>query len=54
MSVEDKAFFEIMDRKVFMDDSNSWVVPLLFGEPRRRHSNNRMQKVKRLATLCQT
>ena len=29
MSVEDKTFLEIMDREVFMDDSNSWVEPHL-------------------------
>lgn len=48
MSVEDKAFLEIMDREVHMEDSNSWVAPLPFQEPRRKLPNNRTQAVKRL------
>ncbi len=55
MSVEDKAFLEIMDREVFMDDSNSWVAPLPFNqEPRCKLPNNRAQTVKRLSTLRHT
>lgn len=54
MSMDDKAFLEIMDREVFMDDSNSWVVPLPFREPRRKLPNNRVQAVKRLSTLRHT
>lgn len=49
--MEDKAFLEIMDREVFLDDSHSWVVPLPFKEPRRRLPNNRTQAVKHLLTL---
>ena len=51
MSVEDQAFLGMMDREVFVDDSNSWVAPLPFREPRHRLLNNRMQAVKRLVTL---
>lgn len=41
MSVEDKHFLEIMDKEVFIDDSNSWVAPLPFRQPRRKLPNNR-------------
>lgn len=51
MSVEDKAFLEIMDEEIFMDDSNSWVAPLPFREPRHKLPNNRVQAAKRLSTL---
>ncbi|XP_025752713.1 uncharacterized protein LOC109204590 [Oreochromis niloticus] len=51
MSVEDKLFLEIMDNEVFIDDSNSWVAPLPFRQPRRKLPNNRAQAVKRLLTL---
>lgn len=51
ISVEDKAFLEIMDKEVFMDDSNSWVAPLPFREPRQKLPNNRVQAVKRLSAL---
>lgn len=51
MSLEDKAFLEIMDKGVRMDGSNSWVAPLPFREPRRKLPNNRVQAEKRLATL---
>lgn len=52
MSVEDRAFLNIMDREVFMDDSNSWVAPLPFREPRHKLPNNTAQAVKRLMKLC--
>ncbi|KAG7471657.1 hypothetical protein JOB18_010271 [Solea senegalensis] len=51
MSVEDQAFLDIMDREVFMDDSNSWVAPLPFRQPRCRLPSNRTQAVKCLAML---
>lgn len=51
MSVEDKAFLEMMDREVFMDDTNSWVVPLPLREPRHKLPSNRVQAVKHLLTL---
>lgn len=51
MSVEDKALPEIMDREVFMDDSNSWVAPLPFRETRQKLCSNRTQAVKHLTTL---
>lgn len=51
MSVEDKIFLEIMDKEMFMDDSNSWVAPLPFREPRRKLPNNRVQAENRLKTL---
>lgn len=44
MSVDDKAFLDIIDREVFMDDSNSWVAPLPFIEPRPKLPKNRVQR----------
>lgn len=40
-----------MDNEVFLDDSNSWVAPLPFRQPRHKLPNNRAQAVKRLLTL---
>lgn len=54
MSVEDKAFLEIMHKEVFIDDSNSWVAPLPFKELRRKLPNNRAQALKRFLTLRHT
>ncbi|XP_051810196.1 uncharacterized protein LOC127535700 [Acanthochromis polyacanthus] len=51
MSLEDKAFLEIMDREVSMDDTNSWVAPLPFRDPRHRLPNNKAQAVKHFSTL---
>lgn len=30
LSIEDKLFLELMDREMFMDNTNSWVAPLPF------------------------
>lgn len=54
MSVEDKAFLEIMHKEVFIDDSNSWVAPLPFRELRRKLPNNRAQALQCLVTLRHT
>lgn len=51
LSVEDKAFLEIMDRDVFQDSTNSWVTPLPFRSPRSRLPNNRDQAMKCLTSL---
>ncbi|XP_075924090.1 uncharacterized protein LOC142925100 [Petromyzon marinus] len=40
-SLEDKEFLKIMDREFFQDESNSWVAPLPFRNPRCRLPNNR-------------
>ncbi|XP_073449004.1 uncharacterized protein [Aquarana catesbeiana] len=53
-SVEDSLFLEIMDREVFIDESNSWVAPLPFRSPRRHLPNNKGQAVKRLTSLRRT
>ncbi len=36
LSMEDRAFLEIMDSDVFQDSANSWVAPLPFRSPRSR------------------
>ncbi|XP_061432402.1 uncharacterized protein LOC133358195 isoform X1 [Lethenteron reissneri] len=53
-SLEDKEFFKIMDREFFQDESNSWVAPLPFRNPRCRLPNNREQALSRLNSLRRT
>ncbi|XP_058881751.1 uncharacterized protein LOC131737334 [Acipenser ruthenus] len=53
-SIEDRLFLELMDKEMFMDDSNSWVAPLPFRSPRPHLPNNREQALSRLASLCRT
>lgn len=53
-SVEDKVFLKIMDKEVYMDNSNSWVAPLPFRSPRGNLPNNRQQALKRLSSLHRT
>ena len=53
-SLEDEAFLEIMDRNVSMNDTNGWVAPLPFRNPRRHLPNNRKQAAKRLSSLSHT
>ncbi|KAK3531570.1 hypothetical protein QTP70_024955 [Hemibagrus guttatus] len=43
--IEDRRFLDIMDREMFMDESNSWVAPLPFRTPRQRLPNNRDQNI---------
>ncbi|XP_047447617.1 uncharacterized protein LOC125012056 [Mugil cephalus] len=50
-SIEDVLFLKIMDTIVHRDDSNSWVAPLPFKEPRQRLPNNREHVVKRFESL---
>ncbi len=50
LSMEDRAFLEMMDSDVFQDSANSWVTPLPFRSPRSRLPNNRDQALKRLTS----
>lgn len=50
-SVEDDIFLKLMDEEVYISESNSWVAPLPFRQPRQRLPNNREQAVKRFASL---
>ncbi|KAJ8349415.1 hypothetical protein SKAU_G00245450 [Synaphobranchus kaupii] len=54
LSIEDRLFLELMDKEMFMDNTNSWVAPLPFRSPRRRLPNNREQALSRLTTLRRT
>lgn len=54
LSIEDELFLELMDKEMFMDESNSWVAPLPFRSPRRQLPNNREQALNRFASLCRT
>ncbi len=54
LSMEDRAFLEMMDSDVFQDSANSWVAPLHFRSPRSRLPNNRDQALKRLTSLRKT
>ncbi|KAI7808136.1 hypothetical protein IRJ41_016509 [Triplophysa rosa] len=50
-SIEDDIFLKLMDKEVYRNESNSWVAPLPFKQPRQRLSNNREQAVRRFASL---
>ncbi|KAL2082436.1 hypothetical protein ACEWY4_022254 [Coilia grayii] len=50
-SVEDEIFLKIMDKEVYRNDSQSWVAPLPFRQPRQRLLNNREQALKRFESL---
>lgn len=54
LSIEDRLFMQIMDKQMFMDDTNSWVAPLPFRFPRARLPNNKEQALSRLTSLCRT
>ena len=54
LSIEDTVFLDIMDDKVYKDDTNSWVAPLPFRAPRQPLPNNRNQAVNRLNSLRRT
>ncbi|CAM4658376.1 unnamed protein product [Leuciscus chuanchicus] len=54
LSIEDRRFLDIMDKEMFMDESNSWVAPLPFRTPRQRLPNNREQVFTRLTSLLRT
>lgn len=54
LSIEDRRFLDIMDKEMFMDESNSWVTPLPFRTPRQRLPNNREQAFTRLTSLLRT
>ncbi len=53
-SVEDRQFIQLMDKELFMDDTNSWVAPLPFCSPRQRLPNNREQALSPFNSLCHT
>lgn len=48
LSVEDKVFFDIMDKEVYLDEDNHWVAPLPFRFPRMQLPNNREQRLNSL------
>ncbi|XP_042281759.1 uncharacterized protein LOC121906755 [Thunnus maccoyii] len=50
-SIEDDIFLKLMGKEVYRDESNSWVAPLPFRQPRQRLPNNREQAAKRFASL---
>lgn len=50
-SIEDDIFLKLMSKEVYRDESNSWVAPLPFRQPRQHLPNNREQAVKRFASL---
>lgn len=50
-SIEDRLFMQIMDKEMFIDDTNSWVAPLPFHFPRARLPNNKEQALCRLTSL---
>ncbi|KAI7804924.1 hypothetical protein IRJ41_023810 [Triplophysa rosa] len=50
-SIEDDIFLKLMDKEVYRNESNSWVAPLPFKQPRQCLSNNREQAVRRFASL---
>lgn len=53
-SVEDKIFLDVMEKRVFRDENNSWVAPLPFREPRQRLPNNKEQAINRFICLQRT
>ncbi|XP_053091228.1 uncharacterized protein LOC128318568 isoform X1 [Pangasianodon hypophthalmus] len=53
-SVEDRQFIQLMDKEMFMDDTNSWVAPLPFRSPKQHLPNNREQAQSRFNSLCRT
>lgn len=50
-SIEDEIFLKLMDKEVYRNESQSWVAPLPFRQPRQRLPNNRGQAVNRFASL---
>ena len=53
-SIDDRSFLEIMDREVYKEKTNWWVVPVPFRQPRHHLRNNRKQAEKRLSSLKHT
>lgn len=53
-SIDHDRFHQIMDKEFRQDNSNSWVAPLPFQEPRQRLPNNRDSEYKRLMSLRHT
>ncbi|KAK2903743.1 hypothetical protein Q8A73_010400 [Channa argus] len=53
-SIEDRQFIQLMDREMFMDDTNSWVAPLPFRSTRPHLPNNKEQALHRLTSLRRT
>ena len=52
--LEDRLFLEVMNKEMFMDDSNSWVAPLPFRTPRLQLPHNRDEALTRLTSLLRT
>lgn len=50
-SVEDLTFMAVMEQGLKKDESNSWVAPLPFKQPRRRLPDNRPQALNRFFSL---
>ncbi|XP_041424892.1 uncharacterized protein LOC121395423 [Xenopus laevis] len=50
-SIEDNMFLDIVEKEMFIDETNHWVAPLPFRSPRLRLPNNREQAQKRLLAL---
>ncbi|XP_060083636.1 uncharacterized protein LOC132562879 [Ylistrum balloti] len=51
LSLEDRAFLELMDKEFTKDSQGKWIAPLPFREPRPRLPNNRYQALKRAQIL---
>ncbi|XP_069103769.1 uncharacterized protein [Argopecten irradians] len=51
LSVEDRAFLDLMDKEFVRDTCGKWTAPLPFREPRPRLPNNRHQALKRAQIL---
>lgn len=53
-SMEDRMFIKLMDKEMFVDNTNSWVAPLPFRPSRQRLPNNREQALQRFRSLSRT
>ncbi|KAI3352172.1 hypothetical protein L3Q82_020980 [Scortum barcoo] len=53
-SMEDILFLKTMENEFSQDETNSWVAPLPFRQPRRRLPNNRQYALSRLKSLHRT
>lgn len=54
MSIEGRVFLDIVDREVYMNDTNSWVVPLPFKPNRPCLPNNWCQAARHFESLRHT
>ena len=51
MSVEDRAFVELMDKEMVKNEEGNWIAPLPFQTNRRKVPNNRSQALSRAKML---